>query len=470
MNKIVYHNFAPKAAENAVFSSESSEFDYTAKLTEDKELVNFASFENIGINLLDETLCFAEGSDNVGFVSAQVSSNLKTYKNGGIKLIFDFNGYYTGPGITFHFGQNICPKLSVEFFRDEESLISKTVNISSHDYYVPIAAEQFNKLVITFFESEIPEQFVKLKGIDLGDVAEITEFFGAINIFEEISPDCSDLPFDTCDFKARVPEKITPQVGQNIFVYHGDKSFGKFTVAELVDEENRRFEFKTNCDKSTLGDCYFPSLSQSDYSVEYLAQKIKENSDVSIDCAGFEEIRLSGFVKADSHCRFAAAMMSMGGGFYISSARNTKLKLFEPRDRRENIITSDRILDKAKYQKNAPYTRLELLDPSGNALWSVNNTNVTGNISTKVLKYDKFSLFKDSDPKTRLEEIARLIGFERNEIKAEIVLDDERLGDIVRIETPYGIKTGIIKSLDITLQGSEKTANIVIIEVDNYNG
>ena len=235
-------------------------------------------------------------------------------------------------------------------------------------------------------------------------------------------------------------------------------------MQKLVDEENRRFEFKSNCDKSTLGDCYIPAMSQNSYLVESLITKIKDNSDVSIDCNGFESDVLSGFIKADSNCRFAAAMVSMGGGYYISSARNTKLRLFKSRDMRQNAITSDRILDKAKYQKNAPYTRLELLDNRYGTLWAVNNAKATGNISTKVLKYNKFTLF--SEPKTRLEEIAKFIGFNRNEIRAEIILKDEQLGDIVMIETPYGLKTGLIKSLDISLQGAEKTADVVIIELE----
>lgn len=462
MNKIIYHNFAPKAAENAVFSSESSEFDYTVKLTEDKELVNFASFENIGINLLDETLCFAESSDNVGFVSAQVSSNLRTFADGGTKLIFDFNGSYTGPGLTFHFWKNICPKLNIEFFKGEESLVFKTVTPNNLDYYVSAPAEQFDRLVITFIESEVPGQFVKLKGLDFGDVAEIKEFFSSINIFEEISPDCADLPFDTCDFTAFVPEKITPQVGQNIFVYHKNEPFGKFTIAELSDEKDRRFEFRTNCDKSVLGDCDFPPISNVSNSVEQLVDKIKESSGVSIDCSEYDGYAVTGSIKSDANCRLAAAMISGATGYYISSTRNTKLKMFKPRDRRENTIISDRIIGEAKYQKNAPYTRLEMPDNASGSRYFMNNPKATGNISTKILKYDKLTLSRKAEE--RLKEIADLVGFERNEIRAKIILEDERLGDVVKIETPYGLKTGIIQSLDITLQGAEKTADVVIIE------
>ena len=47
---------------------------------------------------------------------------------------------------------------------------------------------------------------------------------------------------------------------------------------------------------------------------------------------------------------------------------------------------------------------------------------------------------------------------------ATIILTDERVGDIISIETPYnGIITGIIKSMDITLS-TAITAEITLIE------
>ncbi|MBQ8015464.1 MAG: hypothetical protein IJ264_04680, partial [Clostridia bacterium] len=76
---------------------------------------------------------------------------------------------------------------------------------------------------------------------------------------------------------------------------------------------------------------------------------------------------------------------------------------------------------------------------------------------------DKYSLF--SDPETRLEEIKN-VGFQRNEIRAEIIMKDEQIGDIVCIETESGLKTGIIESLDISIQGAEVTAQAIIIETE----
>lgn len=470
MNKIVYHNFAPKTAENAAFSSESSSFENTVSLIEESEPVNFASFENAGIDLLDTSLCLASDSDNVGFVSSEISGADRSFPNGGIKLVFDLNGSYSGPGITLHFWQNICPAVTVEFFKDGESLFSGTFRPTSSDFFCEAPAERYNRLILTFAESEIPYQFVKLKSLDFGKTSEITEFFGAINIFEEIKPDCSDLPCDTCDFEAIIPRDITPQVGQNFFVHRGAECFGKFTTEKLTEDVERRFSFEASDDKKTLGNSSFPSFSASTVTVDFLLNEIYKCADISVDNGGFGDTELTGFIKSDSNARYAAAMLSMGGGFFISSARNKKLRLFKSRDRRANVITSDRIFDRAEYIKNAPYTSIKLLVHGGSEFdnntatpYTVKNEAVNSNIAVKELTLDKYSLF--ADPKTRLAEIAA-IGFERNEIRAEIILDGEMPGDLVCIETPHGTKTGIIESLDISLQGTETTADIVIIETE----
>lgn len=470
MNKIVYHNFAPKAAENAVFSPDSDSFEYTVSLIEESEPVNFASFENDGIDLLDDSLCFAEAADNVGFVSADVSSATRNFPNGGSRMIFTFEKKYSGPGITLHFHQNYCPKVRVEFYSDTDLLLDKIFYPDALDFYCEAPAALYNKLILTFVQSEISYQFVKLKSLDFGRIREIDTFFGAINIFEEIKSDCSDLPCDSCDFEAIVPQDIIPQVGQHFFVYHGTKRFGKFTTEKLTEDIGRRFSFESSDDKNVLGNSPFPALARGTYTVDELLAYIYENSDISIDSGDFGDTELTGFIKSNSNSRYAAAMLSMGGGFFISSARNGKLRIFKPRDRRSYTISADRILGRAEYIKKAPYTSINLYEHSGSdfdndsaTVHTAENKNLTANIAVNELNLDKFSLF--SDPAARLEEIKDL-GFERNEIRAEIILNDEQIGDILNIETPHGTKTGIIKSLDICLQGSEVTANAVIIETE----
>lgn len=470
MNKLIYQDFAPKAAENAVMSPESGEFSYTVSLIDDSSPVNFASFEDVGINLLDDSLCFASETDNVGFVSAQTSSNNQSFFNDGIRLVFTFEKLYSGPGITLHFHQNYCSKVKIKFFNDSQVVFEGDFSPDSLDYFCEAPAELFNKVVIIFSETETSYQFVKLKGLDFGKTQEIVSFFGSVNIFEEIKIDCSDLPYDTCDFEALIPEEITPQVGQSFYVYHGSECFGKFTAEKISEDTDRRFVFEASDDKAVLKNSPFPDVSKGTYTVNDILSLIYENSDITIDDNGYGNLTLSGFIKSTGDSRYAAEMLSMGSGLFVSSARSKKLQLLKFRDRTGEIITADRILGRAQYIKNAPYTNIKLYEYRGNdfnegtpTIRVSENKNITANISTNELKLDKFSLFHNAYE--RLQEIASL-GYERNEIRAEIILKDDRIGDIVQIDTPHGIKTGIITSLDINIQGSEITASVVLIETE----
>ena len=470
MNKVIYKNFAPRAAENASVTNEDNAFQHTEKFSDERTPVNFASFESLGINLLDPDLCFATESDFSGFISSKISGNDKSFPGGGIKLVISLSGgYFSGPGITLHFYRHICPDISVAVYSGENELFSGEFHPDSLDYFCDAPAEKYNKIIITFITAEIPYQFVKLSGIDFGNTFEITEFFGAINIFEELEPDCTDLPFDTCDFEGTVPSGITPQVGQSFYVYAKSKPFGKFTIERLTEVVDNRYIFESHDDKAILGNNPFPALARGTRTVDELLDMIFEISDISINSEDFGSVLLTGFIQ-QKNCRYTAAMMSMGGGFFISSARRTKLHLFKARNRKNAVIPADRILGKAEYIKKAPYTSISLyvhgeskFDNETAVKHTAVDTEIMANVASNELTLDKYSLF--SDPETRLNEIAA-IGFERNEIEAEIILDDEEIGDILSIETEQGLKTGILKSLDIRIQGSEVTARAVFTETE----
>lgn len=470
MNKVVYNNFAPRASENASVTDSTNAFQHTEKFSDERTPVNFASFESLGINLLDHSLCFATDNDFSGFISSKLSGNDKTFPDGGIKLVISLSGgLFSGPGITLHFYRHICPDISVAFYNNEVELFSDEFHPDNFDYFCDAYVDKYNKIIITFISAEIPHQFVKLSGIDFGNTFEITEFFGAINIFEELEPDCTDLPYDTCDFEGMVPDGIIPQVGQSFYVYAKSKPFGKFTIERLTEVVDNRYIFESHDDKATLGNNPFPALARGTRTVDSLLDLIFENSDISVDSGDFGSVQLTGFIGA-KNCRYTAAMMSMGGGFYISSARRTKLQLFKARNRKNTVIPADRILGKAEYIKKAPYTSIVLyahgaskFDNETAVKHTAVDTEKMANVASNELTLDIYSLF--SDPKTRLDETAA-IGFERNEIEAEIILDDEEIGDILSIETAQGLKTGILKSLDIRIQGSEVTARAVFTETE----
>lgn len=467
-NKIIYHDFAALAAENATSPAEgSSDYQNGGMLLDDdyRSPLNFASFEGQGINLLDPSLILAEEGDNLGYVSEAISTGGKALN---VQLIINLaDGYYSAPGITLYFHQNYCSEVFLEWQKDNSTVDSATAYPNSLSFYFDRKVEDFNRVILTFKKTETAFQFVKLAGIDLGKTREITKFFGAISVFNEISPDCSDLPGSTCDFEALLTEDFTPQSEQEIFLHSDDEHIGKFIVDNATPSGNGRYSFECSDEIMRLDGSEFPELSQGEYTVSELCEEIKAVSNIEIDVAEFGEMSLTGFIEKEKSPRLAAAMLSFGAGVYIMGGKK-KLTLCKPRNRRNKVISSNQIIGFATYKQKSPYSAIALQTFSGD-FDTVADEKISANPSRKASDsngakvYDKYSLMSDTE--SRFNELLEM-GFHWNEIEADIILKDEKIGDILRIETAFnGVKTGIIKSMDISLS-TAATAHIVIIERD----
>ncbi len=467
-HKIIYNDFAALADKNAVIPAEgSSDYQQSTNLLDEdlRNVINYATFEAQGINLLDNTLYFAQDGDNCGFISAAASNSVRAF-NPVISLVISLsNGLYSAPGITLHFWQNYCSDFSVAWYGDNVEIARHDVtNCNTLDYYIEKAVENFNKVIITFKKTETAFQFVKLKGIDLGRTREITKFFGAISVFHEISDDCSDLPAATCDFEATLTEDFSPQSEQEMFLYSDGALVGKFTVDNAEQNGANKYVFECSNDALKL-EADFPAAPQEEYTAAALAKAITDVTNIDLDVSDFGETALTGFFEKGS-ARQACAMLSFALGCFTSSYKRKNLTFCKPRNRRNKIITAKQILGKAKYKTNSPYSALVLKTFNGsfdNVESELKHSNPTKKANSSVGEkiYEKYSLMSNAEQ--RFEEIKEC-GFYRNEITATIILKDEQVGDILSIETPHnGIKTGIIKSMDISYS-TAVTAEIVIIE------
>lgn len=474
MNKVVINDFAPLADKNAtVPASGSSPYQSAGDLLDGnaRELINYASFTGTGIDLLDPTLEFGFENTNVGYVSTDFSGPTKILDPAVDICIELSGGYYSAPGITFHFWQNFCTEVYVEWHDSStETLISSaTFYPNELTFYGDNPVENFNKIVISFKKTEIPYQFVKLAGIDLGKIREITDFISNIEIFTEIDPDYRDVPGSTCDFVAKVTD-FKPQDLQDLYVYGGEDEmlFGKFTINRAPGIGKNLYSFECSDDVIKMHNSQYPQKEQSTYYVYNLNDDIKASSNVDIDCEDCRRTQLTGFIEKDKNARLAAAMMSFALGSFLTGFGLKTLKFIKPKNRRNKVISSIRILGKPEYTKIAPYTEIILnqyestFDEPVDSRSAVNQKR-RASIANNPLIFNKYSLVSDID--TMFEHVLEA-GYERNEITARIIYNDEATGDICRIETPYdGMKTGIIKSMAISI-GHRITAEIKMIERD----
>ena len=472
MNKIIINDFAPLADKYASIPAEgSTAFQSAGKLLDGnaRKIINYASFSGKGINLLDPSLVLAENGDNTGYISSECSDHLGEFKT-AVNIIIELSeGLYSAPGITLHFWKNFCREATVEWYKDSELISSKRFIINTLDFFGENEVENFNKIVISLNQTEIPYQFIKLAGIDLGRTREITDLISNIEIFTEINPDCADVPGSTCDFIACI-SGFKPQDMQELYVYGGkdEKLFGKFIIDRAPSVGRNIYSFECSDEIMKMDKPEYPKKAQSTYKVSELITDIKTASNVDIECDAYKNKEVIGFIEKNKSVRLAAAMLSFSLGCFLTGFGKRSLSMIKPKNRRKKLISAAQILGKAEFSTKAPYTEIVLNQYSGEFGDPVNirretlgNKKATESINPLI--FDKYSLVSDID-----EMINRAVetGFRRNEIIARILYDDESLADICSIETPYdGIKTGIISSMNISI-GHRITATIKMIERD----
>lgn len=474
MNKIIYNDFAANAEKNVIVpASGSSDYQKCNELLSenDRVILNYASFEKEGIDLLDETLYLAEENDNIGYISSGISDISKSISN--TLVISLSNGYYSAPGITFYFYKDYCDKMAITWLKDDKEESKIEVDVSPKptteskilEFYYENKVESFNKIKIEFKHTYYPNQFIKLAGIDLGVKREITEFHSNIEIFTEIDIDCADVPGSTCDFAAEIKD-FKPSQAQSFYVYGKNKLFGKFYVDNIISLGNNRYSFECSDAIMQLEKSTVLALSQGNYSVSSLVKKIHDSSNLSINANGYADSQLTGFIQEDT-CRYAAAMLSFGTGCFLTGFAEKMLTLKKPCNKRNKIISASQILGRAEYCEKSQYSQIVLKCFSENfdTIKSVNtavNKNKKSTDSAEHKIFDQYSLIINEN--NRFNELIES-GFGRNEITARIELQDESLGDILTVETPYdGLRIGIIKSMHIILGYNKITSTLTMIE------
>lgn len=462
MNKLIYNNFMPNAENECTAPSSNDDFMKPGAILKEElpSVLHFATLEGRGIALKDYSLCFARNNNECCYVSSKVSGSASAFTDSVKLTIQTKSGYGFARGITLAFHEHYCTELDIFAYYGDSIVASGSFAPNELTFYCDLQIEKFSKIEIEFKKTQTPYQLVKVESIRLGKQEEITEFFGEIEIFNEISVDCSDLPGSTCSLQAHFGSE-KPVEGQRFTVEHNGEVFGSFSIESSNETQDGIYSIEAVDDNFLLEEIPMPqavsgSLTVSDFR-EMLAR-------VGIELAGsaFDTVTLTGTVAADGKTtlRQLAAMVSFGTGAYFSSARNKKLCLKKPQEL-NIVISSDRIIGKPSYTAKIPYSKITIKTDS--QTYSATDSERAAGQAANELVFDKYKLFSDAE--ATLEEIVSR-GWQRNEINATIVLRSEKVGDIVKIETKKnGVKRGVIRSMAIYLRRNSAVAEVTLTEL-----
>lgn len=249
---IRYGDVAPEAKENFVPTSSESKFDTLAQLQQYN--LNFPNYANpceLYQTVLDGTAKAFPSipeNENVGLWSEQLSNDDGTFEE-PIVITLTSAGQYSSPGLTFTFDldNSIYPtRLKIKWIRyigDEETVLDeKEYNPNSAFYFCQNLINNYNKLVITFYSLNMPQNRLKLRVIDYGYGA---YFYGNelrnVKLIQEIDPISTQISINTADFVLDSKSNIeySFQAKQPLSIYFN----GQLKATTFVKSAKRQSKF-----------------------------------------------------------------------------------------------------------------------------------------------------------------------------------------------------------------------------------
>lgn len=177
-------------------------------------------------------------------------------------LTITFTKVHTSIGLTLTFSEYAyCTNLKIQYYDGENTLIKEeTYSPDNYDYFCEGVAENYKKIVITFYSLNMPHRYLKLYKILYGQAVLFEgENLVSANILEQLDVLSNELTVNTLDFTVYSnddrfnilnPEGVyaTLQERQSLSVYEvkNDEIYdmGTFYIKEWKNKNNNKMEFK----------------------------------------------------------------------------------------------------------------------------------------------------------------------------------------------------------------------------------
>ncbi len=376
MNKgvaIRYGDVAPEAKENFVPTASESEFDNLSQLQQYN--LNFPNDANpceLYQTVLDGTASAFPSvpeSANLGLWSEQISNDDGTFTE-PIVLTLESAGQYSSQGLTFTFdtyNQIYATRLSIKWLRvtDEgiETLDEKEFNPDNAFYFCRNQAENYNKVVITFYSINMPKNRLKLRVIDYGYG---TFFYGDelrnVKLIQELDPISSEITINTCDFTldSKTDMEYSFQAKQPLSIYFN----GQLRATTFVKSSKRKAKFLWEIQSEDYigvmdsvafyGGIYAEKLAAE--LIDEICAKAKSVCNIS---SVFDGVTVSGYIPFTT-CRDALMQVCFAIGAVVDTSNSDKIEIYQLEDEIKQTIPLNRIMQGQNFDTEETVTSVEV--------------------------------------------------------------------------------------------------------------
>lgn len=302
--------------------------------------------------LLDGAYKFKPVDDDVvhvGLMSLSMSDAVGDFADPPM-LVITFGEVHTTDGISIRFSQytsDYADNILIAFYNDADALIrSDTYLPASWEFSTGQEVADFKKIIITFNSTNKPNRYLRVMGIDFG---QLTYFTGAdikaASVVEEVNPLSIELPIDTVELRLFSSDAAfsiinpagdysTLQDKQPLDVYEiigNDQLYiGQFYLDTWENPSDNEIIFRC-IDKIGVLDSipYLGGIWTSPIDVEDLIDEIMTaiNTPYDLDPELFG-IEIKGWIPACSH-REALQQIAFACGAYVTCSRAGLVKIYK---------------------------------------------------------------------------------------------------------------------------------------------
>ena len=458
--------------------------------------LNYATLEK-NTFLLDgnERILSQDNYSNTGYCSVKMSNKDGRFEE-PINLVLDFNSYHTSAGLTIIFGEeSYCNDLYIKYYSDDKVIFESNYKpTSSNAYLDKNVIENYNKIEITFYSTNIPYRYLRILDIIYGfeKIFDEKEIENA-NTDHTINILSSELSVNTLDFSV-IDRKSMFNVVNPQGYYKDIQENQKLSVYEYLDEK-----------KIFIGNFYLtgwsnPSVAKADFQAQDIigvldnytfygglynnvtARTIIENimetasiNDFIIeeDCAN---VNISGYVPICT-CREALQQILFIIGAVCNSSGVESIYIYKP----QNAVVTSFIEDN---RKEVDTTEVELHQTITGIEFSISNYTLKEELKELSKGYlsgvSRITFSKPIDPNSLVVTNCNLIEVSYNyaivfcEIEKEYKLEafeyeETQTSLLIQRLSKDNVKESVLKVNDIRLINMENITQIADRIFNLYN-
>lgn len=307
--------------------------------------------------------------ESFGLWSESISEDDGTFAN-PIVLEFTSNEQYASQGLTLTFDtyNEIYPThISIEWLRvlgEEETVLSqKEFYPNNAQYFCYNLVENYNKIVITFYALNMPQNRLKMRSIDYGYGTVFTgEELRNVKNIQEINPISTEISINTSDFTldSKADVEYSFQAKQPLSVYFNGNLISTIFIRTSRRKAKRLWEVQGE-DYIGLMDSvpYFGGIYNNALAIDIL-NDIFNVAKIPFEIEdNFQNLTVSGYIPYGT-CRTALMQVAFAIQAIVDTSNSAVVKIYSLKDEIKQTIPLNRIMQGQSFVDEETVTGVEV--------------------------------------------------------------------------------------------------------------